>query len=79
MGIRMLNRRTVIATAVVSALLAPIPAVAAHASTAQVPAACRSARDPDLAARRGRHHRGGEWYPQGPESVGVQHDYTRGH
>lgn len=54
MGIRMLNRHTAIATAVVSALLAPIPAVAAHASTAQVPAVCRSTRDPDLAARMSR-------------------------
>jgi beta-lactamase class A len=54
MGIRMLHGRTAMATAVVSALLAPIPALAASASTAQVPVACRSARDPDLAARMSR-------------------------
>ncbi|MFJ1607435.1 serine hydrolase [Streptomyces sp. NPDC088253] len=54
MGTSMRNRRTAMATAVVSALLAPVPAVAASASTAQVPAACRSTRNPELAARMSR-------------------------
>ncbi|WP_329548226.1 class A beta-lactamase-related serine hydrolase [Streptomyces sp. NBC_01356] len=76
MGIRMLNRHTAIATAVVSALLAPIPAVAAHASTAQVPAACRSTRDPDLAARMSRDLRAALSSRQGTVSVAVHDDDT---
>ncbi|MHA5053502.1 serine hydrolase [Streptomyces sp. SD15] len=54
MGIRMLGGRTALATAVVSALLAPMPPVAAGASSVQVPALCRSVRNPDLAARMSR-------------------------
>ncbi|MFI6337566.1 serine hydrolase [Streptomyces sp. NPDC050535] len=76
MGIRMLDRRTVIATAVVSALLAPIPAVAAHASAAQVPAACRSVRDPDLAARMSRDIRAALSSREGTVSVAVRDDKT---
>jgi len=76
MGIRMLNRRTAIATAVVSALLAPIPAVAAHASTAQVPATCRSARDPELAARMSRDIRAALSEREGTVSVAVHDDDT---
>ncbi|MFD5629452.1 serine hydrolase [Streptomyces sp. NPDC127072] len=74
MGIRMLDRRTVIATAVVSALLAPIPAVAAHASTAQAPAACRSVRDPDLAARMSRDIRAALSSREGTVSIAVRDD-----
>jgi beta-lactamase class A len=76
MGIRTLNRRTAIATAVVSALLAPIPAVAAHASTAQVPAVCRSTRDPDLAARMSRDIQAALSSRQGTVSVAVHDDDT---
>src|SRR5438309_4147184 len=54
MGICRLHRSTALATPVVSAMLAPIPAVAAGASTAQLPPTCRSARDPDPAARMSR-------------------------
>ncbi|MEU0432302.1 hypothetical protein ABZ153_11820 [Streptomyces sp. NPDC006290] len=65
MGIRTLHCRTVMATtvvvatvtvtaAVVPVLLAPIPAVAAEAGTAQLPEACRSSHDEDLAARLSR-------------------------
>ncbi|MFE2138949.1 hypothetical protein ACFW9X_38195 [Streptomyces sp. NPDC059466] len=49
MGIRMLHRRTVLPAGVVPALFAPVPAVAVSASTAQSPAARRSARAPEPA------------------------------
>jgi beta-lactamase class A len=64
------------ATAVVSALLAPIPAVAAEAGTAQVPAACRSTRDPDLAARLSRDIQAALSSRQGTVSVAVSDDDT---
>ncbi|WP_369245873.1 serine hydrolase [Streptomyces sp. R41] len=83
MGIRMLHCRTAMATAVVlaatavvSALLAPIPAVAAEASTAQVPAACRSTSDPDLAARLSRDIQAELSSRQGTVSVTVHDDDT---
>lgn len=76
MGIRMVHRRTAVATAVVSALLAPVPAVAASASTAQVPAACRSTRNPDLAARLSRDIRAALSSRQGTVSVAVHDDRT---
>lgn len=76
MGIRMLHRRTAIATAVVSALLAPVPAVAASASTAQVPATCRSTRNPDLAARMSRDIRAVLSSRQGTVAVAVHDDST---
>ncbi|WP_189187648.1 serine hydrolase [Streptomyces albiflavescens] len=83
MGIRTLHRRTAVATvvvlgatAVVSALLAPIPAVAAEAGTAQVPAACRSPRDPELAARLSRDIQAALSSREGTVSVAVQDDDT---
>ena len=74
MGIRMLHRRTAMATAVVSALLAPAPAVAAGASTAQVPAACRSTQNPDLAARMSRDIRAALSSRRGTVAVAVRDD-----
>jgi hypothetical protein len=83
MGIRTLRCRTAIATgvvfaatAVVPVLLAPIPAVAAGAGTAQVPAACRSSRDPDLAARMSRDIRAVLSSRRGTVSVAVHDDDT---
>jgi beta-lactamase class A len=64
------------ATAVVSSLLAPAPAVAAEASTAQVPAACRSTRDPGLAARLSRDIHAALSSRQGTVSVAVSDDDT---
>jgi hypothetical protein len=66
----------VAATAVVSALLAPIPAVAAEASTVQVPAVCRSTRDPDLAARMSRDILAALSSRRGTVSVAVHDDDT---
>ncbi|MER5405181.1 hypothetical protein [Streptomyces sp. NPDC002769] len=54
MGIRILHRRTVLPAGVVPALFAPVPAVAASASTAQTPAGRRPGRTPELAARASR-------------------------
>ncbi|MEU8981427.1 serine hydrolase [Streptomyces sp. NPDC048309] len=83
MGIRMLHGRTAIATAVVfaatavaSALLAPIPAVAAEAGTAQVPVDCSSTRDPDLAAQMSRDIQAALSSRQGTVSVAVRDDET---
>ncbi|MFF2515067.1 serine hydrolase [Streptomyces sp. NPDC058086] len=76
MGTSMLNRRTALATAVVSALLAPVPAVAASASTAQVPAACRSTRNPELAARMSRDIRTVLSSRQGTVAVAVRDDIS---
>ncbi|MER7686289.1 serine hydrolase [Streptomyces sp. NPDC097610] len=76
MGTSMLNRRTAMATAVVSALLAPVPAVAASASTAQVPAACRSTRNPELAARMSRDIGAALSSRQGTVAVAVRDDNT---
>ncbi len=74
MGIHMLHRRTAMATAIVSALLAPVPAVAARASTAQVPAACRSTRNPELAARMSRDIRAVLSSRQGTVAMAVRDD-----
>jgi len=83
MGIRVLHSRTatatavvIAATAVVSALVAPIPAVAAEASTAQVPPASRSTRDPDLAARMSRDIRAARSSRQGTVAVAVHDNDT---
>ncbi|MFF4354172.1 serine hydrolase [Streptomyces sp. NPDC001530] len=82
MGIRMLHRTAIAtavvlaATAVVSAPLAPVPAVAAEAGTAQVPPACRSARDPDLAARMSRDIQKALVSREGTVSVAVHDDTT---
>ncbi|MFD9461962.1 hypothetical protein [Streptomyces sp. NPDC060027] len=65
MGIRRLHRRTAMATtvvvatvtvtaAVVPVLFAPVPAVAAEAGTAQLPAVGRSPHEPDRTARTSR-------------------------
>ncbi|MEV5783432.1 hypothetical protein AB0L42_20790 [Streptomyces sp. NPDC052287] len=54
MGIRILHRRTALPAGVVPALFAPVPAVAASASTAQTPAARRSGRAPELAGPASR-------------------------
>lgn len=54
MGIRILHRRTALPAGVVPALFAPVPAVAASASTAQTPTARRSGRTPEPAARTSR-------------------------
>ncbi|MEU2861353.1 serine hydrolase [Streptomyces mirabilis] len=76
MGIHMLHRRTAMATAIVSALLAPVPAVAARASTAQVPPACRSTRNPELAARMSRDIRAVLSSRQGTVAMAVRDDHS---
>ncbi|MEU9289784.1 serine hydrolase [Streptomyces sp. NPDC048275] len=76
MGTRMLSGRTAIAAAVVSALLAPMPAVAAGASSVQVPAACRSVLNPDLAARMSRDILGVLSSRRGTVSLAVHDDGT---
>ena len=75
--IRMLHRRTaVVAAAVVSALIAPGAAVAVGASTAQLPVACSSSRDPALAARMSRDIRAALSSRQGTVSLAVHDDDT---
>ncbi|MFG2479427.1 hypothetical protein [Streptomyces fagopyri] len=54
MGIRILHRRTAPPAGVVPALSAPVPAVAANASTAQTPEARRSGRTPEPAGPASR-------------------------
>ncbi|WRZ93517.1 hypothetical protein OHB54_33445 [Streptomyces sp. NBC_01007] len=89
MGIRTLHCRTAMATtvvvatvtvtaAVVPVLLAPIPAVAAEAGTAQLPEACRSPHDPDLAARMSRDLRAALSARRGTGPVAAGDDRTGG-
>lgn len=87
MGIRTLHRRTAMSTtvvvtvvsvtaAVVPVLLAPVPAIAADAATAQLPVVCRAPRDPDLAARMARDLQAALSARRGTVSVAVHDDGT---